>query len=512
LPLKDKINKLESALLKKRAERVEGYIDPYTKKFITASSVKMNIMISTNSDEKLRKACFLAREKLAEGSISEYIEIVGLRNKYAQILGYDDFYSYKVLREDGMEKQELFNILNEIYKKTKYAMKDVRKLEKSAVGLRKPWNFGYMMSGDFTKEEDQFFQFDEALLRWGKSFSALGIDYKGGTLQLDLLDRKGKWNNGFCHWPDLVYYKNGKLQPGSSNFTCNVVFGQVGSGYNGINTLFHEGGHAAHLLNTKQQDVCLNSEYAPMSMSWAETQSMFIDSLLGDVEWRTRYALNSKGEPYSFELFERKNKKLHIIRPLGLNSIIFVSNFEKKIYETKNLTSEKVKAIAKKTFHKYFDRSEDSLLALNVPHIYSWESSGSYHGYALAELAVEQWREYFYKKYGYIIDNPHVGKEMAKVWALGSAKTFNEFVVLATGKKLSANAMIKYLTASIDKIISRGRMRIKKLKEIKPYIGTINLNAKIKMVTGKKIIASNAKSFEEMDQKYKKWLRKNFVA
>ena len=42
---------------------------------------------------------------------------------------------------------------------------------------------------------------EKALENWGRSFSKLGIDYQGATMTLDLLDRKGKYSNGFCHWP-----------------------------------------------------------------------------------------------------------------------------------------------------------------------------------------------------------------------------------------------------------------------------------------------------------------------
>ena len=508
LHLKNKISELESTLLKKQANRQEGYIDPYTKKFVSASAVKMSTMIRTYDDEKIRKACFEAREKLAVGFLDEYIKMIKLRNQYANQLGYSDFYDYKVQREDGMTKKELFGIFKDIYEKTKYAKKNIKKLEKKMPGLRKPWNFNYMMSGDFTKEEDEFFQFDEALIRWGKSFAALGIDFKGSKLQLDLLDRKGKWNNGFCHWPDLVRFTNQKRKAGSSNFTCNVVFGQVGSGFDGLHTLFHEGGHATHMLNIEQEDVCVVHEYAPMSMAWAETQSMFMDSMFGSIEWKMRYALSAKRIPYSFNLFERKVKKLNPLRPLGLNGIMFVSNFEREIYEAKDLNRKSVMEIARKNYKKYNERSEDSLSVLNTPHIYSWESSGSYHGYGLAELAIEQWREYFYNKYGYIVDNPKVGKEMAKVWALGSSKTFKEFVIIATGKKLSASPILQDMTASAASIIKRGKKRILRLQKVKSYIKTINLNATIRMVSGKKLIADNSKSFEIMAEKYKKWLRK----
>ncbi len=508
LPLKNKINKLESALLKRKNSRKEGYVDPKTKKFVEASMNKMATMMSTESDETLRKACFVAREKYATDFLPEYIELVNLRNQYARLLGYEDFYAFKVEGEDGMTKAELFKIFDDIYEKTKFAKKNIIDLEKTMPGLRKPWNFGFMMAGDFTKEEDQYYQFDQALERWGRSFAALGVDFRGSKLQLDLLDRKGKWNNGFCHWPDLVTFENSKRKSGSSNFTCNVVAGQVGSGFDGMHTLFHEGGHAAHMLNVEQKDVCLNHEYSPMSMSWAENQSMFMDSMFGSIEWRTRYARNAAGESFPFDLFERKIKKLNPLRPLGLNGIMMVSNFEKEIYEAKNLTQKKVKEIAQKTFSKFHERTELTLSVLNVPHIYSWESSGSYHGYGLADLAVEQWREHFYEKYGYIVDNPEVGREMAKVWALGSAKTFKEFVEMATGKKLSADAILKDMTASVETLLERGRSRIARLKKVKQHTGAIKLNAHIKMVSGKKTIATNSKSFETMTATYTKWLKK----
>ncbi|MDO8742609.1 MAG: M3 family metallopeptidase [bacterium] len=506
--LRSRIGVLESELLKKRASRTEGYTDPHTGEFVPASYLKMRTMMTTHEDEGVRKACFDAAEQLATTLLPEYLEIVKLRNEYARGLGYEDFYAFKVEREDGMTKKELFALFDAIYEKTKYAFKDVRKLEKKMLGLRKPWNFSYLMSGDFTKEEDPYFQFEEALSRWGRSFAALGIDYKGGALQLDLLDRKGKWNNGFCHWPDLVHYEKGDRVPGSSNFTCNVVAGQVGSGVQGYNTLFHEGGHAAHFLNAEEQEVILNNEYWPMSMSWAETQSMFLDTLFSSIEWKTRYARNATGTAYPFELFERKERKLAVDKPLSRNSILFVANYEREIYEAKDLTAEKVQEIAKRNHRKYFDLDGDSLRALNVPHIYSWESSGAYHGYALATLALSQWRAYFYKKYGYIVDNPRVGKEMMKVWKLGARHTFKEFVVLATGKKLSPKAFLDAATASPEKAIRIAKKRVARLKGVKEYTNPVHLNAHVRMVSGKEVITDNSISFEDMAKQYEAWVRK----
>jgi Zn-dependent oligopeptidase len=395
LGLKKEIDELESKIHKSITTREEGYVDPVSKKFVKASRNKMSAMVRTEPEESVRKAAYEALEKLAVEQVDEYVELVGLKNKLACTLGFSDFYAYKLETEEGMKKDDLFKLFDEIYDKTKYAFADIKKLEKKIPGLRHQWNFGYLMAGDFTREEDQYYPFDEALLRWGRSFSALGIDYRTGNLQLDLLDREGKYSNGFCHYPELVYQARGEWHKGSSNFTCNVVYGQIGSGAQGIHTLFHEGGHAADRLNSKQSEVCINTEYPPASTAWAETQSMFLDTMFSSMEWRVRYAKNKEGVAYPFELFQRRIEKLGILAPLNMMGIHDVMEFERRIYEAKNLTREKVLTIAKQCSKKFFNRTEDSLSLLNVPHIYAWESSCSYHGYGLAELALAQWRQVF---------------------------------------------------------------------------------------------------------------------
>jgi Zn-dependent oligopeptidase len=511
LAIKNQIDELEQKVNKKTSSLKEGYIDPYTRKFVKTSRLKMRSLMRISDDEKIRKACFDAIEKLSVVSVPEYIQLVKLRNKFAQALGFEDFYAYKVMSEEGLTKTELFKLFDEIYNKTKYAFADIRKLEKEKMpGLRKPWNYSYMLAGDFTKEEDPYYQFDEAVLAWGRSFTALGIDFQGGTLQLDLLDRPGKYPNGFCHWPQIIQFKNGKRIPGATNFTANTVYGQVGAGSVGAHTLFHEGGHAADRLNSEMVDVCLNTEYPPASTAWAETQSMFIDTMWSSIEWRTRYAKNSSGQMYPFDLFERKVRKLNLLSPLAMMGIYDVMVFEKKIYETKNLNRKKVIEIAKWAHRKCTDWSEDSVFLLYVPHIYSFESACSYHGYGLAELSLMQWREYFYKKYGYIVDNPNVGKEMKKVWALASSKTYKEFVKFATGKPISSKAFIDEATQKADQVIGRAKTRLKRMEKVPEFTGKVYLKAMVRLVHGKKVIADNSKGFEKMTEKYKLWLHKTY--
>ncbi len=507
VPFRNKAREIESKIENIRSKRNEGYIDPVTGEFVKASENKMRSMMRNHPDEAIRKACFEAMEKLPLDTLDLFVELIGVRNEYACTLGYEDFYDYKIHLDEGMSKDELFSIFDTIYDKTKYAYDSIRELEKEMPGLRKPWNFAYMLTGDFTKEEDQYFSFDNVMSYWGRSFAALGINYQKGTITLDLVDRKGKYNNGFCHYPTLVHMKGSKLMPGSANFTSNAVPGQVGSGFNGIHTVFHEAGHAADRLNSVQGETCINTEYPPASVSWAETHSQFMDNISSSIEWKMRYARNKNGDSYPFSLFEKKLKKTHVLRPLFMSGIHFVVDFERRIYECKDISRDFVLETAREMSRKFFDRDGDTISALNVPHIYSWESSAYYHGYGLADLMVSMWREYFFEKYGYIVDNPKVGKEMTKVWEFASLYASKKYIQLATGKKLSADAFLRDVTLSYDECIALARKRIARLEKVPVFSKPVKLNARIVLMHGKKKIADNKKSFEDMDEKYKKWLK-----
>ena len=106
--------------------------------------------------------------------------------------------------------------------------------------------------------------FGLALRRWVESFRRLGIQFRGATMQLDLLERPGKHQNGFCHGPvpSWINEKRTSGCPRQINFTAEAKPDQVGSGLRAINTLFHEGGHAAHFANVVQNSPCFSQEYA----------------------------------------------------------------------------------------------------------------------------------------------------------------------------------------------------------------------------------------------------------
>lgn len=77
------------------------------------------------------------------------------------------------------------------------------------------------------RDLDPYVPFSKSLRRWVESFGRLNIDYSKAELCLDLLDRKGKYPNGFCHGPIPSFYDNGDWVAAQVNFTSNAKPDQV---------------------------------------------------------------------------------------------------------------------------------------------------------------------------------------------------------------------------------------------------------------------------------------------
>ena len=107
----------------------------------------------------------------------------------------------------------------------------------------------------------------------------------------------------------------------------------VGSGHTALTTLMHEAGHAAHFANIRQRSPLFSQERAPTSVAYAELQSMFLDSLVGDAAWRCRYAVSRSGEPLPFALHAEDVRAKHPYEVLALRGMLAVPYFEKALYE-----------------------------------------------------------------------------------------------------------------------------------------------------------------------------------
>jgi hypothetical protein len=517
--LASRIVGMEGRLQEARGAMKLGYLDPKTGELVPASSVRLGLMVRTSPDEALRKAAHrglqsIEREVLDKG----FLDIVRERNKLGRMLGYEDYYDYKVSRNEGFSKQVLFGILGDLEKRTREACKaSLEALAKErGPAAREAWNLLYLTAGDVTAQMDPYFGFGAALGRWGRSFTALGIKYRGATLTLDLLDRKGKYENGFMHGPVPGFVDGGKYRPARINFTANAIPGQVGSGHRATETLFHEGGHAAHFSNILMPSPCFAQEYAPTSVAFAETQSMFLDSFIETPEWLTRYARDAAGEAMPLDLIRANISKKHPYKAFTLRAMLTVCFAEKAIYEMSDasLTPGNVIKTLREIEASLQFLNEGTRPVLSVPHLLSGESSAYYHGYVLAEMAVHQTRRHFEKRDGHLVDNPAIGRDLAEhYWKPGNARAFPEMIQGLTGTPFGAEATVEMVNKPLAEALADADRAAARARGAKPS-AEVDLDAVIRIAHGDEIIASNegGGSFAAMEAKFAEWLAAKYPA
>jgi hypothetical protein len=474
--------------------------------------------LSANADPLARKSsldAFRAQETwvLDNG----FLDIVRQRNAFARSQGQRDYFDYKVRKNEHMTTEALFAILDDFEARTRDANRRALDELAARAGAEAllPHNLRFYMSGDVTRQLDPYLPFSHAVERWVRSFRHLGIGYRGAHLQLDLLERPGKYQNGFCHGPLPCHFdENGQWVAAHVNFTSNARPDQVGSGDRAINTLFHEGGHAAHFSNVTQNSPCFSQEFAPTSMAYAETQSMFCDSLIGDADWLKRYAHDAAGRPVPDELIRARIEMTQPFRAFAERMLLLVAYFEVALYRLPEaeLQPATVLALARDTERRILGvESPRPLLA--IPHLLNQESAASYHGYLLANMAVYQTRAHFLRHDGYLTDNPAIGAQLARhYWGPGNSVSHHDTLLSLTGEAFNA----RYLADDCNRSVAdawaeaQATMRAAATRDYPPPAP--GLDAHIRLVHGAELIADNADGDEAMCRRFEHWVAERFPA
>jgi len=511
--------KLESDLFTKRRDLVLRHINEAgQQEDATLSMLSTNL--GTNPDEAARKSSHDALMSLERWVLEHgLLDIVNKRNAFARAQGFGNYFDYKVQKNEQMSAEQLFAILDDFEARTREAnLRALKDLEKAhGINATQPWNLRFYISGDVTRQLDPYLAFAKGLERWVRSFRHLGISYRGATMQLDLLERKGKYQNGFCHGPIPSFFDaKGRWVAGQINFTADAKPDQIGSGARAINTLFHEGGHAAHFANVTQNSPCFSQEFAPTSMAYAETQSMFCDSLLDDADWLKRYALNAKGEAIPDELIRARIESTQPFAAYAERGILVVPYFERALYrlEPAQLTPERVLALARECEQRILGVAVAPRPLLAIPHLLNQESAAAYHGYLLANMAVYQTRAYFENKYGYLTDNPAIGPALAEhYWARGNGISHNDTLLSLTGEPFNAKYLADSCNQTVEQAWAEAQAKMAAAAQRSyPQPSAPDLDATIRIVHGAELIADNGESEQAMCQQFERWVGEHYPA
>ncbi|MFJ5438178.1 M3 family metallopeptidase [Pectobacterium brasiliense] len=513
--LMDEIITAESALYAKRKSYEMTHLDAKGER-VSASLGELLTNQTTNDTEAYRQSSQQALRDLEQWLLQNgFPELISLRNRFARQMGYRNYFDYKVNKTERMTPEQLFAILDPFEEQTREAnTRSLKNLadEKGEEALQ-PWNIRYASAGDVTRQLDPYFPFSASLERWINSFKRLRIGFNGAEMQLDLLVRKGKYENGFMHGPVPPFVQEGNWVPARINFTSLAKPDQIGSGASGINTLFHEGGHAAHFANIRQNAPCFSQEFPPTSMAYAETQSMFCDSLLGDADWLKRYAKNAQGETIPDELIRADISTQQPMRAFSERHILLVPYFEWQLYswDDEARTPEAMTKLARDTEQRILGISGSPRPTLAIPHLLSMESACSYQGYLLALMAVEQTRSYFLQRDGYLTDNPAIGPDLAQhYWHPGNSVSHDDTLRSLTGEGFNPAYLAQACNLTVDEAWQQAEGIMAKAAGRPQPAADFDLSARIRVVDGSRVLADNEQSDEKMCQEFAAFIEREY--
>jgi hypothetical protein len=258
--------------------------------------------------------------------------------------------------------------------------------------------------------------------------------------------------------------------------------------------LFHEGGHAAHFANVTMDAPCFSQEYAPTSVALAET----------------RYAHDAAGQAIPWRLIQRGIELTQPFAAQDVRNMLAVCYAEKALYELDDadLAADNVLRVLRETEQRVLMLPGGRPFpTLALPHLLSSESSAYYHGYVLAQMAVVQTRAHFRERYGYLLDNPSIGNDLAATyWAPGNSRGFLDLVKDMTGRPFAADALVAEVSRPVDVAIRDARDAVERSESIPRLSAEPELDLRLSVIHGGETIVEPPASPLEVAERFRAWL------
>lgn len=484
-----------------------------------ASPSRLRSNLASNPDESARLSSHDALHGLERWVVDNgFVEIVGKRNALARELGYRNFFEYRLKTNSGISPEQLFSLFDEFELSTRETHRKslARLVQQHGESVLLPQNLKYRMRGTAAQREEVYFPLGKALERWAESFRRLGVSYRGARLEIDLLDRDGKFPTGFCIAPTPGYHDDtlGRI-PADVRFTSTARPSQPGAGMQGLNVLFHEAGHAAHFSNVTMNSPCFSQESPPSSPALLEAQAKFFDALPFDPCWLKRYAMDVAGNPMPDEMIRerveaRQARLAHIER-----SDLIPTYFEWALYNMNDAerTADSILDLAKSVTERILGIAGYTDYVLAIPHPIYHDIAVYYHGYLLAKMAATQTRAYLMRSLGYIIDNPQVGDLLAKhYWAPGNSATLDQTLIALTGEPLNPSYLAAECNRSAEEVWAMALETLSRSEHASVAPEQHDLDASITIVHGSERIAGNEESLSAMYREFESWIERGLAA
>jgi hypothetical protein len=469
--------------------------------------------LAHNADESARQSAHEALHGLEQWvAHSGFIDIVGKRNALARELGYRNFFEYRLKANSGITPEQLFAVFDAFERETRdvHRRSLKRLVQQHGESALLPHNLMYRMRGDTAQQADAYFPLSQAVKRWAESFRRMGVSYRGARLEIDLLDRPGKFPTGFCIAPTPGYDDDTRGPvPADVRFTSTARPHQPGAGLRGLNVLFHEAGHAAHFANVTMNSPCFSQESPPSPPALLEAQAKFFDALPSDPCWLKRYARDAQGNPMPDDLIRAQVDARQASLAHAERRDLIPTYFEWALYsmEDAERTPDSVLDLARSVTERILGIPGHTDYVLAIPHPIYHDIAVYYHGYLLAKMAAAQTRAYLTRSLGYIVDHPEVGRLLARhYWAPGNSATLDQTLMSLTGEPLNPAYLAADCNRSSEEVWKMALNAIERSGRAAPTAEPGELDASITIVHGAQRIAANDESLPALYAAFERWI------
>jgi peptidyl-dipeptidase A len=377
-------------------------------------------ILRKDSDRSKRRAAWESSAVLSRKIEAEVKELMKKRNQKAQEFGYKTYVDYS-LTLDIIDKKELLQLYRDLERLSEPPFRSVLKHVKETLDIDQlePWDISFAID-QFVKPPDEHFPKEKIIPKIKELIGAWGINPE----KLPILIKEADIPFGGLCFPIRI--------PTDVRIVSNPR-----DGHRFYSTLFHEYGHALHACFVRQQHYPLKLDIGCFN----EGMATILQHFVYDPHWLREHTSLSKEEVTRFV----KAQKASLL--LRLRNLMALSTFEFLAYE--NL---------KEDLNRLWSHTQARYLMVAKNETPQWASHSIYtthpvyfQNYILAEMIAAQTLQHLKEKYGNLLNNRKVAEFLIEnYYAPGSSVDWPEKIERATGKKLSAEALVKQLVVDLS--------------------------------------------------------------
>lgn len=433
-----KANQLPKELLKELS-RKEAEITKKTNNFrgmVGGMEVTQNqiyTVLEESKDNDLRKKHWEAQKDVGSVVKNDLKELVSLRNKAANALGYANYYEMSMDLQE-IEMGWLLDTFDKLYEMTEVSYLKAKNEIDNALRKRfnvkeiMPWHYSdpYFQSAPRVEEFDynKIYAKKEIIPIAKKFYEGIGLNVDKILENSDMFERKGKSQHAFCTDIDRA---------GDVRILMNIK-NKVAE----MDTLLHESGHSAYCLGHDKSSLpFLLRSHAHIFTT--EAIAMMFGKLAYSGTWMKEFFGLSEAEADGIE----KRGIMHVKRQALIFSrwVQVMLRFEKSMYEN---PGQDLNALWWKLVERYqhVKKPEGRDMPDYASKIHICTAPVYYHNYQLGELMAAQVESYIYRHIlkGRVINgNLKAGKYLAEnIFSKGASLEWNEMIKGATGEYLDS--------------------------------------------------------------------------